>query len=79
MAPLGGFKTLLRSGFQTPLPPYLSEGDKKEFIDTFMKNGLAAPGRWYEVMVKGLAGPDDASMYSELSAVRHQSLIMLIF
>ena len=61
MAPLGAVQETVRSGFKTPSPPYVTEEDKKELLDVFSKNGLAAPGRWYEVTMKGLSAEDDAS------------------
>ena len=38
-------------GKTLPLPPYLSEQDKKTMSEALLKGGLAAPTHWYKVQV----------------------------
>ena len=56
---VGGLKRSLLEDFQAPLPPYFSEQDKKDYIETFRKGGFAAPNCWYKVMMNQMGPRDD--------------------
>lgn len=59
LAITGALKQSLLEDFRAPLPPYVSEEDKQEFIKTFREGGFQAPTCWYKVMTRGLAAQDD--------------------
>ncbi|KAI0348477.1 alpha/beta-hydrolase [Trametopsis cervina] len=58
-APRGALKSTILSDFNTPLPTYRTEEDKKTFIDLFTKNGFDAPTQWYAVMTSKKSAEDD--------------------
>lgn len=66
MAPLGALRQSLEEDFHAPLPPWMNEDDKREFIETFTARGCRAALQWYTVIVKGLNADDDQGLYSTL-------------
>ena len=57
--PTGVLRQNLLENYQTPLPPYLSEEDKKRFIEIFGRNGFEAPACWYKIMTNQMSAIDD--------------------
>ena len=58
-APTGALKQNLLENYQTPLPPYFSEEDKKHFVETLARNGLDAPLCWYKILTNQMAAKDN--------------------
>ncbi|EKM52143.1 uncharacterized protein PHACADRAFT_151144 [Phanerochaete carnosa HHB-10118-sp] len=65
LAPTGALKQSLLDDFAAPRPPYLSEADAKRFVETFRRNGFAAPTCWYKVMTTALSADDDQQISPE--------------
>ncbi|EKM56413.1 uncharacterized protein PHACADRAFT_118086 [Phanerochaete carnosa HHB-10118-sp] len=63
--PTGALKRTLLEDFTAPLPSYLSEEDAKHFVETFRRDGFAAPVCWYKVVTSQLAAEDDQQIPSE--------------
>ena len=61
LAPTGSLEKSLLEDWTTPLPSYLSETEKNEFIDIFSTNGMDAPTCWYKSIVRGFMAEDDES------------------
>ncbi|EKM57396.1 uncharacterized protein PHACADRAFT_255121 [Phanerochaete carnosa HHB-10118-sp] len=58
-APTGAMRGSLLEDYVAPKPSYVSEEDKKHFIETFKRNGFEAPTCWYKIMTSQLAAKDD--------------------
>ncbi len=70
MAPRGLLKKAIHENFSEPAAKYVTEEDKKETIETFLKNGMKAPTRWYDILITTKASQDNiASTYSNLTRV----------
>lgn len=59
LAPTGALKQSLLEDFIAPRPPHLSEEDTKYFVETFGRNGFAAPTCWFKIMTNQLSAKDD--------------------
>jgi soluble epoxide hydrolase / lipid-phosphate phosphatase len=55
------------------MPHYVTEEDKKVFIEIFRRGGFTAPTCWYKVMMRQLAAKDDQSAYVEV--IQNESLV----
>ncbi|PSR87081.1 hypothetical protein PHLCEN_2v5251 [Hermanssonia centrifuga] len=64
MAPTGTLEATLLENWETPLPSYMSEEDKKAFKTTFLKNGFEGPLCWYKIMTNNIQGEDDKKIPS---------------
>ncbi|EKM57395.1 uncharacterized protein PHACADRAFT_194943 [Phanerochaete carnosa HHB-10118-sp] len=58
-APTGAMRGSLLEDYVTPRPSYVSEEDKKHFIETFRRNGFEAPTCWYKIMTSQLSAKDE--------------------
>ncbi|EKM56416.1 uncharacterized protein PHACADRAFT_91351 [Phanerochaete carnosa HHB-10118-sp] len=65
LAPTGALKQNLLDNFTSPRTAYLSEEDVKHFVETFRRNGFAAPTCWFRIATSKLSAEDDlrASSY----------------
>lgn len=57
----GVLKRSLLTDFRAPLGDFLTEDEQRLFIDTFRKNGFAAPLCYYKIMTVNGRNSDDAS------------------
>lgn len=64
LAPEGTLEKTLLEDFQGPLPPYMTEEDKQEFIATFSKNGFTSATCLYKTMTNKQAALDDQRVYT---------------
>ena len=58
-SPTGALRQNLLENYQTHLPPYFSEEDKKHFVETFGRNGFDAPTCWYKMTTSQMSAKDD--------------------
>ncbi|THH28593.1 hypothetical protein EUX98_g5603 [Antrodiella citrinella] len=58
----GALKNSLLSNFKAPLGDFLTDKEQQIFIDTFRKNGFAAPLCYYKIMTRNARGADDATI-----------------
>ncbi|THH30683.1 hypothetical protein EUX98_g3492 [Antrodiella citrinella] len=56
------FKKLLLSDFKAPVGDFLTEEEQQIFVDTFRKNGFAAPLCYYKIMTANARNSDDATI-----------------
>lgn len=75
MAPEGTLEKTLLEDFQRPLPPYLTEEDKQEFVATFSKSGFTSATSLYKNMTNKQAALDDQRMYSWFCGIVHHGLL----
>ncbi|EKM50572.1 uncharacterized protein PHACADRAFT_104575 [Phanerochaete carnosa HHB-10118-sp] len=62
LAPTGALRRSLLEDYVAPRPSYLSEEDKKHFVETFRRSGFEAPTCWYKVMTSQLSAKDDGQI-----------------
>ncbi|GJE83987.1 alpha/beta-hydrolase [Phanerochaete sordida] len=63
--PVGALKNGLLQRFSAPPTPYISDDDRQRFVETFRRNGFAAPTCWYKVMTSQLSAKDDLQIPPE--------------
>ena len=70
MAPTGAVRRSLLEDYVEPLPSYLSEEDKKAFVEFYQRNGFEATNCWYRVMTHNLSAIDDQRESHTLQTAR---------